>query len=74
MRPCEGTQVEFAPDYIKDFKEPLPDNFVPVEGLELFERTVIVQPKFRKAMFSLLEGNKRSITSGMQSKPKKNIH
>ena len=33
---CEGTQVEFVPDYIKDFREPLPDNSVPVEGLELF--------------------------------------
>ena len=70
---CEGTQVELVPEHVKDFKEPLPDNSVLVEGLELFERTIFVQPKFRKVLFSLLEGNKKSNTSGMPCKPKK-IH
>ena len=38
------------PDYIKSYRESAPDTIV-VKGLDVHERTIVVQPKIRKVNY-----------------------
>ena len=58
------------PDHIKCYRESAPDTIV-VEGLDVHERTIVVQPKIRKVLYSKLEGNRKSTTTALPVKPSK---
>ena len=51
----EGTQVDLVPDHMKNDKEKVA-NISGVEGIELAERTIIVQSKVRKVFSGLFNG------------------
>ena len=66
----EGTQLDLVPDHIKSYRESAPDTIVG-EGLDVHERTIVVQPKIRKVLYSMLEGNRKSTTTALPVKPSK---
>ena len=68
----EGTQVDMVPNYIKLSQEKIPINAPEVEGIELKDRTIIVQPKVRKVLFNMLDGFKKQ-TSNATAMPKKPV-
>ena len=42
-----------------------------VKGLDVHERTIVVQPKIRKVLYSMLEGNRKSTITSLPVKPSK---
>ena len=60
-----------VPSYIKLSQEKITNNSLEVEGIELKERTIIVHPKVRKVLFSMLDGFKKqpSNATAMPKKP-----